>query len=94
MRPGNARYRAYVADPKLCDLIPATTFILLTTLRSRGNRFWGFKDPRTLLTLPFWMEAVTPKFFGSFRHPLRLTGLLLPTATRRCWRRSEALDSL
>ena len=32
---------------------------------------WGFKDPRTLLTLPFWLEALPNlKFVGSFRHPI------------------------
>lgn len=31
---------------------------------------WGFKDPRTVLTLPFWLEAnLNMKFVGSFRHP-------------------------
>lgn len=36
----------------------------------RSNRVWGFKDPRTLLTLPFWLEAdVELQFVGTFRHP-------------------------
>ena len=31
---------------------------------------WGFKDPRTLLTLPFWEEGLTePRFIGTVRHP-------------------------
>jgi hypothetical protein len=31
---------------------------------------WGFKDPRTLLTLPFWQDALLEmKFAGTFRHP-------------------------
>lgn len=31
---------------------------------------WGFKDPRTLLTLPFWMEALPDmRFAGTFRRP-------------------------
>jgi tetratricopeptide (TPR) repeat protein len=34
---------------------------------------WLFKDPRTLLTLPFWREAL-PRLavVGSFRHPLKV----------------------
>jgi hypothetical protein len=32
--------------------------------------FWGFKDPRTLLALPFWLASgVAPRFIGTFRHP-------------------------
>ena len=31
---------------------------------------WAFKDPRTLLTLPFWLDAATSfQFIGTFRHP-------------------------
>ena len=34
---------------------------------------WGFKDPRTLLTLPFWQDGLKRaevKYVGTFRHPL------------------------
>lgn len=34
---------------------------------------WGFKDPRTLLTLPFWLQGLggrEVRFVGSLRHPL------------------------
>ena len=32
---------------------------------------WMFKDPRTLLTLPFWANAIgRPRLLGIFRHPL------------------------
>lgn len=35
------------------------------------QRPWMFKDPRTLLTLPFWLEALPDiKMLGMFRHPL------------------------
>jgi hypothetical protein len=31
---------------------------------------WGFKDPRTLLTLPFWLEALPDiRLVGTFRRP-------------------------
>jgi hypothetical protein len=31
---------------------------------------WGFKDPRTLLTLDGWLEVLAdPTFVGTFRHP-------------------------
>lgn len=36
----------------------------------RANRAWGFKDPRTLITLPFWKDGIkNPQFVGTFRHP-------------------------
>jgi hypothetical protein len=34
---------------------------------------WGFKDPRTLFTLPFWLDGLVGrdvKYIGTFRHPL------------------------
>ena len=38
--------------------------------RYGGEQPWGFKDPRTLLTLPLWREAaVELKYVGIFRHP-------------------------
>ncbi len=34
---------------------------------------WMFKDPRTVLLLPFWQEAIQNLLFvGSFRHPLKV----------------------
>jgi hypothetical protein len=44
---------------------------LITSLRRSAPQAWGFKDPRTLLTLPFWLEGlVDPQFVGTFRHPM------------------------
>lgn len=35
-----------------------------------GYRTWGFKDPRTVFTLPFWQEAIpSMRLVGTFRHP-------------------------
>lgn len=35
-----------------------------------GHEMWGFKDPRTVFTLPFWLEAIPKmRFVGTFRHP-------------------------
>src|SRR6266446_4453200 len=37
----------------------------------RGAPLWGFKDPRTLLALDGWLEALPGlQFVGIFRHPL------------------------
>ncbi|MEP4053052.1 MAG: sulfotransferase family protein [Litorimonas sp.] len=35
-----------------------------------SSETWGFKDPRTLLTVPFWEEAgIVINWVGTFRHP-------------------------
>jgi len=35
------------------------------------GKIWGFKDPRTLLTLDGWLDALpTARCVGTFRHPL------------------------
>jgi hypothetical protein len=42
-------------------------------LRDGSAGPWGFKDPRTLLTLPFWLEGVPEaRFVGTFRHPAQV----------------------
>jgi hypothetical protein len=42
-----------------------------------GDRIWGFKDPRTLLILPGWLEALPAvSFVGTFRHPLAVAASL------------------
>jgi hypothetical protein len=46
---------------------------IIKGLGKRSTGLWGFKDPRALFTLPFWLEAVEePKFIGTFRHPQRV----------------------
>lgn len=45
---------------------------IITKLSSEALHYWGFKDPRTLLTLPFWIEALQPQFIGTVRHPIRV----------------------
>ena len=43
-----------------------------------GGAAWGFKDPRTLLTLPFWRERLPgARLAGTFRHPARVARSLL-----------------
>lgn len=50
---------------------------LLAELERGGGGAWGFKDPRTLLLLPFWLEALDrPSFVGTFRHPARVANSL------------------
>lgn len=49
---------------------------IIDSLASAGTPHWGFKDPRTLFTLPFWMEGLLPQhhllFVGTFRHPVQV----------------------
>ncbi len=45
-----------------------------------GHSLFGFKDPRTLVTLEFWLEGFATdqlKFVGSFRHPLAAASSLV-----------------
>jgi len=52
----------------------ATAEKLINTFeKNTTTGYWGFKDPRTLLTLSFWETLLTkPKFIGTFRHPLQV----------------------
>jgi hypothetical protein len=45
---------------------------IINSLSTAASGYWGFKDPRTLLTLPFWQEAARPQFIGTVRHPFRV----------------------
>jgi hypothetical protein len=50
---------------------------ILAELSRHASGAWGFKDPRTLLLLPFWLEALErPRFVGTFRHPARVASSL------------------
>lgn len=47
-------------------------------IASYGDGPWGFKDPRTLVTLEFWLEALgSVDFVGTFRHPRLVAESLL-----------------
>ena len=42
-----------------------------------GNKYWGFKDPRTVLLLNFWLEKLPMQFVGTFRHPILVVNSLI-----------------
>jgi len=48
--------------------------LLITELSAEAEQAWGFKDPRTLINLNFWLaglqERYPVKHIGTFRHPL------------------------
>lgn len=47
-------------------------------IASYGDASWAFKDPRTLVTLDFWREALGElDFVGTFRHPRLVAESLL-----------------
>lgn len=59
-----------------------------------GDRRWGFKDPRALLTLHGWLEALPDmRFVGTFRHPaevvlsLRRRDGFMPEKSMALWAR-------
>jgi len=43
---------------------------ILKNYQNSDSNTWGFKDPRTTFTLPFWKEGI-PQFrlIGTYRHP-------------------------
>jgi hypothetical protein len=44
---------------------------LVSSYNAVNAPFWGFKDPRTLLTLRFWLSRIEKaKYVGTVRHPL------------------------
>ena len=46
---------------------------IITRFVESESPFWGFKDPRSLLTWEFWMEGlqdISVNLVGSYRHPL------------------------
>lgn len=50
---------------------------IIDELRS-GDRPWGFKDPRTLFTLPFWETGLPGAYLvATFRHPLAVADSLV-----------------
>lgn len=55
------------------DCEAARDAIVADLERGAGDRPWGFKDPRTLLTLPFWREPLPgARLLGTFRHPAQV----------------------
>lgn len=44
---------------------------LIKDFESAPAAIWGFKDPRVLLTISFWLEALPyARLAGTFRHPM------------------------
>jgi len=58
---------------------------IISTLKNNTKTgFWGFKDPRTLLTLTFWESILDePRYVGTFRHPLNVLQSLQNRSTHK-----------
>jgi hypothetical protein len=47
--------------------------IVASLVAGAEGRAWGFKDPRTLLTLAFWLDGVADaRFVGAIRNPVQV----------------------
>jgi len=52
--------------------------LIINNIKGNANAFWGFKDPRTVFTLPFWLEEIEDvSYIGTYRHPLKVAQSLL-----------------
>ena len=51
----------WTSDPRLADLRERARSLLLRDFSSQP--VWGWKDPRTCLTIPFWQELVGPMHY-------------------------------
>jgi len=47
-----------------------------------SDRQWGLKDPRVLFMIDGWRALTTPRFIGTFRHPLEVAASLIHRAQK------------
>jgi hypothetical protein len=67
-----------VAISEWNDAARAERDSIIAEIKAAGSPNWGFKDPRAMFTLPFWLEAEpNMKFIGTYRHPYRTALSLL-----------------
>lgn len=62
---------------------------ILTGFHESHALKWGFKDPRTTFTFPFWRDAVSLSFLGTFRHPVLVAASL---SQRDGWSQDRGLE--
>lgn len=66
-------------------------FKIIDDYTSLCESFWGFKDPRTVLTYPFWKRILpNAQIIGTFRHPLKVVESLKNRSSN--FSESHALD--
>jgi len=50
---------------------------IIDKYRASSQLFWGFKDPRAVITLQFWNKILPDaQLIGTFRHPMRVVNSL------------------
>lgn len=65
------------------DCVLARESVVRELEAGSNGRPWGFKDPRTLLTLPFWLERLPhPRMVGTYRHPASVARSLMARGGR------------
>jgi hypothetical protein len=75
-------------SPELADLKDKARGVLADFA---GQALWGWKDPRTCLTLPFWQELVGPiRYAMAFRNP----GEVIASLQRRNGMNAEQAERL
>ena len=81
---------AWACDPRLADLKEDARRLVAEEFGARPR--WGWKDPRTCLTLPFWQAVVGPmRYVLCVRSPRAVMGSLtrrngfLPEKGERLW---------
>lgn len=51
---------------------------IINEFLAQNKKLWGFKDPRTLFTLPFWTDRINNiNLVGTFRNPMSVAKSLL-----------------
>ena len=47
---------------------------IVQRIQNKSNNTWGFKDPRTVLTLPFWIDGIQNiQLVATYRNPLSVS---------------------
>ena len=69
---------SWLQPPPACRWLPRHATRRDTIIASyRAQKLWGFKDPRSLITIPFWREALPElERVGIFRHPTAVAASL------------------
>ena len=76
--------------PNILPLMDEASAILDKGFRHRGVSRWGWKDPRTTLTLPFWKRLVSPmRLVLVVRNPLDVAQSL---RARHGWVTKKGID--
>lgn len=80
----------WVDDPRIDSLRPAAASLIAREFA--GASLWGWKDPRTCLTLPFWQRLVGPmRYVICLRNPREVAASLqdrngfLPQHSQELW---------